>query len=139
MRISVEFHLSFEYSALQQLRQAADHFGFEGIWDYDHFCGPAELAEPTFEGWTTLAAMAAVTQRTRIVPLVTGVIYGHPAILAKRAVTVDHICVGQLNFGIGAGWHEAEHYGPGVPAATIARPTRTVRRPRLTSMAVGRG
>lgn len=61
----------------------------------------------TFEGWTTLAAMAAVTQRTRIDPLVTGVIFGHPAILAKMAVTVDHICVGRLHVGIGAGWHEA--------------------------------
>lgn len=33
MRMSAKFHLSLEYSALQQLWQAADHFGFEGIWD----------------------------------------------------------------------------------------------------------
>lgn len=83
--------------------------------------------------------MAAVTQRTRIDPLATGVIYGHPAILAKMAVTVDQFCVGRLNFGMGAGRHEAEHHGPGVPAATAARPTRTVPRSRLTSMALGRG
>ena len=47
--------------------------------------------------------------------MVTGVTYRHPAVLAKMAVTVDHISGGRLEFGLGAGWHEAEHRGYGIP------------------------
>jgi alkanesulfonate monooxygenase SsuD/methylene tetrahydromethanopterin reductase-like flavin-dependent oxidoreductase (luciferase family) len=56
-----------------------------------------------------LAGMAAATQRTRIGLIVTAMIYRHPALLAKAAVTVDHLSGGRLEFGIGAGWEKAEH------------------------------
>ena len=46
--------------------------------------------------------------------MVTGVTYRNPAVLAKMAVTVDHISGGRLEFGLGAGWHEAEHRGYGI-------------------------
>lgn len=50
--------------------------------------------------------------------------YRNPAILAKMAVTVDHISGGRLDFGIGAAWHEAEHRGYGIafpsPGARVA-------------------
>lgn len=114
MIITVKFDLSFKYAELEQLWCTADRLGFEAVWDYDHFYGPTEHSNPAYEGWTTLAAMAAVTQRARIGCLVPGVTYRNPAILANMAVTVDHICGGRLNFGIGAGWHEAEHRGYGI-------------------------
>jgi alkanesulfonate monooxygenase SsuD/methylene tetrahydromethanopterin reductase-like flavin-dependent oxidoreductase (luciferase family) len=47
--------------------------------------------------------------------MVTGNTYRHPAIVARQAVTVDHISHGRLNFGIGAAWHEQEHKGYGIP------------------------
>jgi len=84
------------------------------VWDYDHFYGPQDHTDPTYEGWTTLAAMAVVIKRARIGCMVSGVTYRNPAILAKMAVTVDHISAGRLDFGIGAGWHEAEHRGYGI-------------------------
>ncbi|WAC93895.1 TIGR03560 family F420-dependent LLM class oxidoreductase [Mycobacterium sp. Aquia_213] len=114
MRISVKFDQSFHYSELEQLWRTADRLGFGAMWDYDHFYGPQEHTAPTLEGWTTLAAMAAVTKRARIGCLVSSVTYRNPAVLAKMAVTVDHISGGRLNFGIGAGWHEAEHCGYGI-------------------------
>jgi alkanesulfonate monooxygenase SsuD/methylene tetrahydromethanopterin reductase-like flavin-dependent oxidoreductase (luciferase family) len=59
--------------------------------------------------------MATVVKRARIGCLVTGVTYRNPAVLAKMAVTVDHISGGRLEFGLGAAWHEAEHRGYGIP------------------------
>jgi alkanesulfonate monooxygenase SsuD/methylene tetrahydromethanopterin reductase-like flavin-dependent oxidoreductase (luciferase family) len=62
--------------------------------------------------------MAARTSRTRIGCSVTGNTYRHPAVLAKAAVTVDHLSGGRLEFGIGAGWAENEHTMLGLPFGT---------------------
>lgn len=115
MRISVKLAPTFEYSELEQFWSRADALGFGTVWNYDHFYGLDANATPTLEGWTCLAAMAAVVRRARVGCMVTGVTYRNPAILAKMAVTVDHISGGRLDFGIGAGWHEAEHRGYGIP------------------------
>ena len=114
MRISVKLAPTFEYTELEQFWRAADDLGFEAVWNYDHFYGLVDNTKLTHEGWTTLAAMAVVIRNARVGCMVTGVTYRNPAILAKMAVTVDHISGGRLDFGIGAGWHEAEHRGYGI-------------------------
>ena len=114
MRISAKLAPTFSYPELEGFWRAADDLGFDAIWNYDHFYGLVDNAKPTLEGWTTLAAMAAVTRHARVGCMVTGVTYRNPAILAKMAVTVDHISGGRLDFGIGAGWHEDEHRGYGI-------------------------
>jgi F420-dependent oxidoreductase-like protein len=109
----------FDYDVLERFWRDADDLGFHGVYNYDHFYGlyvlgqPLEL--PTLEAWTTLTAMAKVTQRARIGCMVTGVTYRHPAVLAHMAVTVDHISGGRLEFGLGAAWHEPEHLTNGIP------------------------
>lgn len=114
MRISVKLAPTFEYAELETFWLRADSLGFAAVWDYDHFYGLSQHSTPTLEGWTTLAAMGVVVRRARIGCMVTGVTYRNPAVLAKMAVTVDHISGGRLDFGIGAGWHEAEHRGYGI-------------------------
>jgi F420-dependent oxidoreductase-like protein len=97
----------------------ADEAGFDHCWCMDHFATLGGRDDgPIFEAWTLLAAMAATTSRTRIGCAVTGNTYRHPAVLAKAAVTVDHLSGGRLEFGIGAGWAENEHTMLGLPFGT---------------------
>jgi F420-dependent oxidoreductase-like protein len=122
MLISAKLAPTFAYSDLERFWRLSDELGFYGVWNYDHFYGPdavgtiaRDYRKDTFESWTTLAAMALVVTRARIGCMVTGVTYRNPAVLAKMAVTVDHISGGRLEFGLGAAWHEAEHRGYGIP------------------------
>ncbi len=114
MLVSAKLAPTYAYPVLEQFWRTADALGFHGVWNYDHFYGLVDPAQLTFEGWTTLAAMAAVTQRARVGCLVSSVTFRNPAVLAKMATTVDHIAGGRLEFGIGAGWHENEHRGYGI-------------------------
>lgn len=73
---------------------------------------------PYYEGWQLLAAWGALTKRVRIGTLVTGVTYRHPAVLAKMAITLDHVTHGRAILGLGAAWHEKEHRMYGIPFDT---------------------
>jgi F420-dependent oxidoreductase-like protein len=93
----------------------AEDLGFDGMWGFDHFQpmygdGPGE----TFEGMTTLAALAGLTSRIRLGLLVTGATYRHPSVLAAQAVTIDHASHGRLELALGAAWFEKEHAELGI-------------------------
>jgi len=101
----------------------ADASGFDHIWGFDHF-GPGvpyPASGDVYEGWTTLGAMAIATSRARIGLMVTGNTYRHPGVLAKMAVTVDHLSGGRLEFGIGAAWVEEEHTMFGLEFGTTSQ------------------
>jgi F420-dependent oxidoreductase-like protein len=83
--------------------------GFDSLWLPDHFFPTAGKDVPMFEAWTLLAGLATATSRARIGILVSSNTFRHPALLAKMAVTVDHLADGRLELGVGAGWMELEH------------------------------
>ena len=96
--------------------QFAEELGFDGAWGFDHFQpmygdGPGE----TFEGMTTLAALAGQTSRIRLGLLVTGMTYRHPSVFATEAITVDHASHGRLELSFGAAWFDKEHTELGIP------------------------
>ena len=110
LRFGLKLSQNATIDQLRALWRLADEAGFDSCWVMDHFAtlGPRDDG-PIFETWTMLAAMAQLTTHTRIGCAVVGNTYRHPAVLAKMAVTVDHLSAGRLEFGLGAGWAENEH------------------------------
>ncbi len=111
---------SVEWKQMLDLWKQADAWGYDSLWNFDHFYPIFVDPEgPCFEGWTTLSALAQATGRARIGHLVNGNTYRHPCVVAKMAATLDHISGGRLNLGIGAGWFEREHRDFGIDFKTV--------------------
>jgi alkanesulfonate monooxygenase SsuD/methylene tetrahydromethanopterin reductase-like flavin-dependent oxidoreductase (luciferase family) len=98
------------------LAEACEEHGIETLFRSDHYLSQGDDGKrDALDAWTTLAGLAAVTTRLRLGTLVSPVTFRHPAVLAKSAVTVDHISGGRVEVGMGAGWMEAEHRAHGFP------------------------
>jgi len=83
--------------------------GYDSLWVYDHFhTHPVVTQESTFDAWTLMAALAAVTKRVRLGQMCTCALYRPPSLLAKMTSNIDVISEGRLDVGIGAGWSKAE-------------------------------
>ena len=98
--------------------QQAERLGFESIWLFDHFhTVPRPTDEITFESFTSLSALAAVTERVRLGHVVICTAFRNPALTAKMISTMDSISGGRMELGIGAGWKRDEWlaYGYGFP------------------------
>jgi probable F420-dependent oxidoreductase len=99
------------------MARTAEEVGFDSIWVGDHYLyrGDGRPERGPWEAWTLLAALAAVTERVRLGPLVACLNFHEPAVLAKLAATVDEISGGRLVFGMGAGWNRTEFDAFGIP------------------------
>jgi F420-dependent oxidoreductase-like protein len=98
--------------------QQADRLGFESIWLFDHFhTVPRPTDEITFESFTSLSALAALTERARLGHVVICTAFRNPALTAKMISTMDTLSGGRMELGIGAGWKRDEWlaYGYGFP------------------------
>jgi probable F420-dependent oxidoreductase len=100
-----------EYLAMAR---AAEEVGFDSIWIGDHLLYEQPERGP-WEAWTLLAALAAVTERVELGPLVACAGFHPPGLLAKMAATIDEISGGRFILGLGAGWNEREFAAFGLP------------------------
>jgi F420-dependent oxidoreductase-like protein len=101
-----------------EVAKQADRLGFESIWLFDHFhTVPRPTDEITFESFTSLSALAALTSRVRLGHIVICTAFRNPALTAKMISTMDSISGGRMELGIGAGWKRDEWlaYGYGFP------------------------
>ena len=105
----------YPWDQMVEYAQLAESLGFDNMWVADHFVNPYSPEAFWYEGWTTLAGLAAETSKIRLGPMVTHVVYRNPAILARKAMTVDHISGGRLEIGVGSGGSRWCHLMTGVP------------------------
>jgi F420-dependent oxidoreductase-like protein len=97
------------------LARAVEDHGLEGLFRSDHYSAIVRPVGGALDAWATLAALAAVTERIRLGTLVSPATFRHPSVLARNAVTVDHVSGGRVEVGMGAGWYEREHDQCGFP------------------------
>jgi alkanesulfonate monooxygenase SsuD/methylene tetrahydromethanopterin reductase-like flavin-dependent oxidoreductase (luciferase family) len=120
MRVGVqlpEVERRVPWSEYVLMARTAEEVGFDSIWLGDHllYRGDARPERGPWEAWTLLAALAAVTERVSLGPLVACAAFHPPALLAKMAATIAEVSKGRFRFGLGAGWNEAEFRAFGLP------------------------
>jgi probable F420-dependent oxidoreductase len=138
LALTIEGLAVSEYPEMVRVANIAEGYGFDSVWLCDHFLttSPEDYVEdagimsagttqgaaaalPTsmalLEGWTALTALARDTTRIRLGTSVLCNSYRHPAVLAKMAATLDVICEGRLELGLGAGWFKREFEAYGIP------------------------
>lgn len=105
-----------DFAAARDLAVRAERDGFHSVSINDHFVSQVGSPDgPQLECFSTLAAIAAVTETIRVVPAVACASYRTPAMLAKTTATIDHLSRGRLTLGLGAGWHRSEYEAHGYP------------------------
>jgi probable F420-dependent oxidoreductase len=102
---------------VREIAITAEEVGFDSIWVGDHllFRDPVTGVRGPMEAWSMLAALGEATERALIGPLVASTSFHNPAMIAKKAATVDDISGGRLVLGLGAGWNQPEYAAFGFP------------------------
>jgi len=107
------------FADMREMILVAEAAGYDICWVPDHLIMRLEsegnVTRGVWEGWTTLAALAAVTSRIQLGVLVTCTGFRHPGIVAKMAESLDEISGGRFVLGLGAGWHLPEYEMLGLP------------------------
>ena len=105
------------WSEILDMARAIEDLGYDSLWLGEHllYRWQDRLPRGPWEAWAMLAALAAVTKRVELGPFVACTAFHNPAILAKRADTIDEISGGRFILGLGAGWNETEFRAFGVP------------------------
>ena len=117
LRIFTEPQEGADYQTLRAVALAAEELGFDAFFRSDHYLklgGGSGLPGPT-DAWATLAGRAIETSRIRLGTMMSSATFRLPGPLAITVAQVDQMSGGRVEFGLGAGWYEAEHTAYGIP------------------------
>lgn len=117
LRIFTEPQQGASYDTLLTVAKATEDLGFDAFFRSDHYLVMGDgdgLPGPT-DAWITLAGLARETSRIRLGTLMTAGTFRLPGVLAIQVAQVDQMSGGRVEFGLGAGWYEAEHTAYGIP------------------------
>jgi len=105
------------WSDLARMATTTEALGYDSIWVGDHliYRDGGQAPRGPWEAWTVMAALAAITERVEIGPLVACTSFHSPAMIAKKAATLEEVSGGRLILGLGAGWNESEYAAFGFP------------------------
>lgn len=117
--LMIEGQEGVEWSEWLALAAAAEAAELDGLFRSDHYSSFHDAPASALDAWTTLAALAALTQRIRLGTLVSPATFRHPSLLARITASADHISNGRIEVGMGTGWHESEHLQNGFHFPTL--------------------
>jgi probable F420-dependent oxidoreductase len=112
-----EVERDVRWPELLRMTRGAEEVGFDSVWVGDHllYRDDGRPERGPWDAWVLLSAVAAVTERVRLGPLVACAAFHPPGVLARMAAAVDAVSDGRLVLGVGAGWNEAEFRAFGLP------------------------
>ena len=127
LRFGINILQNLPYAELAKRWQQVEALSYDSLWLADHYYLRFSPDGVWFDGWTLLAAMAEATSDIRIGTAVTSPTLHNPAMLAKRAMTIDHISGGRLELGIGSGGAGAAHEERMIGVPTLSQAQRVER------------
>lgn len=125
MRVGIqlpEVEREVRWPEIAAIARAVEETGFASIWVGDHllYRGGGRPDRGPWDAWTQLSALAAITTRVALGPLVAATAFHPPGLLARMGASIDELSGGRFVFGIGAGWNEAEFRAFGLPFDHLA-------------------
>ena len=110
INLMIEGQESVTWPQWVALAEAAEYAGLQGLFRSDHYASVQGRTERSaLDAWSTLAALAALTDTIQLGTMVSPASFRHPSVLAKQVVVADHVSGGRVELGSGAGWNELEH------------------------------
>jgi alkanesulfonate monooxygenase SsuD/methylene tetrahydromethanopterin reductase-like flavin-dependent oxidoreductase (luciferase family) len=119
--VMIEGQEDVSWEQWRALAAACEANAIPALFRSDHYLslGDRPGERQVLDAWATVCALAAVTSTVRLGTMVSPATFRHPAVLAKLAVTADHVSGGRVDLGLGAGWNEPEHAAFGFPFADL--------------------
>jgi alkanesulfonate monooxygenase SsuD/methylene tetrahydromethanopterin reductase-like flavin-dependent oxidoreductase (luciferase family) len=113
--VAIETQEDVTWEDWTALAEGCERHGVPALYCSDHYLSTAgDNHRGSLDAWGTVCALGAVTSSVRLGTLVSPTSFRHPSVLAKLAITADHVSGGRIDLGMGAGWHEAEHRALGL-------------------------